>query len=793
MNKVLFLVQIWKYHLLFFLGILFPIMSSAISLSLPSFDEVRKQWKSSDVTILDRHGQVLQRVRVDLSSKRLDWIKLEDISPILLHALLLSEDKRFYEHSGVDWSSIAASAWGNLWNSKTRGASTLTMQLAGLLNNDLKVRSGKRSVLQKMGQGSVALWLERNWTKAQILEAYLNLVSFRGEQVGVAAISVALFDKIPSGLNAEDAALAAVLIRAPNANPNKVAQRACGLLSTMELMGTTSTESCSRIRIRIHNILARKYGDDPEAVHWAPHFAQKLIERQSKLCQSFKQKNSHCMTGMRIASTLDARLQRYAMTTLRRHLLALSTRNVKDGAVIVLDNHSGDILAWVGSSGSALSDAPEVDIVSAKRQAGSILKPFLYQLAIQGRWLTAASLLNDSSLDLQTTSGIYAPENYAKDNKGLISVRTALAASLNIPAVRVLEIVSSQRLRDRLVDLGISSLTHDSEYYGYSLALGAADVRLIEVTNAYRVLANQGLYSAPRWTMNEIRNVPIRKLDAASSFIVNDILSDRIARARTFGLESALSTPYWSVVKTGTSKDMRDNWAIGFSRQYTVGVWVGNAGGEPMWDVSGMHGAAPIWQSVLSYLQQHRTSQAPLPPANVVRRQIYYDNMIEATRQEWFLLGTQRERIIAYTQNHQQIKNLMPPNIASPLNGSIYAIDPDIPQSNQRMLWRVQDACHHIEIKHAKINRIQEISILEKQAKENHQIKKLSCISRSLQWWLNGKLIGKGEIFYWLPWPGQHQLELRDVNGTFIQKVSFSVRGAFIQKTVENKVSTKKE
>jgi penicillin-binding protein 1C len=642
-----------------------------------------------------------------------------------------------------------------------------------------------------MGQSSAALWLEKNWTKAQILEAYLNLVSFRGEQVGVAAMSVALFDKIPAGLNAEDAALAAVLIRAPNVTPDKAAQRACMLLPTMKLTGITPTESCSRIRVRAQSILARTQGNDPEAMHLAPHFSQRLLVKQNKLCQPSKQTvRFTCMAGRSITSTLDAKLQRYATTVLRRHLLALASRNVKDGAIVVLDNQSGDILAWVGSSGSALSDASEVDIVSAERQAGSILKPFLYQLAIQGRWVTAASLLEDSPLDLQTASGIYAPENYAKDSKGLISVRTALAASLNIPAVRVLEIVSPQRLRDRLVDLGMSSLVHNGEHYGYSLALGGADVRLIDIANAYRVLANQGLYSPPRWTMNAIRNIPIRKLDAASSFIINDILSDRTARARTFGFESALSTAYWSAVKTGTSKDMRDNWAVGFSKQYTVAVWVGNAGGEPMWDVSGMHGAAPVWESVLNYLQQYHISQPPLPPAGVVRRQVRYDNMVEATRQEWFLSGTQRERIIAHVHNDQLLKPL---SIASPLDGSIYALDPDIPQANQRMLWRIQGAHHYSKKKCVKTKYFQETYLLEKKRKRNDQKEKLneraSCTSTSLQWWLNGKYIGTGEMFYWFPWPGQYQLELRGANGQSVQRISFSVRGASVSSAKSNFVS----
>jgi penicillin-binding protein 1C len=405
-----------------------------------------------------------------------------------------------------------------------------------------------------------------------------------------------------------------------------------------------------------------------------------------------------------------------------------------------VDNASGDILAWVGSSGAGLSSAAEVDGVTALRQAGSTLKPFLYQLALQRRYLTAASLLNDSPLDLQTGSGLYAPQNYAKDFKGLVSARTALAASLNVPAVRVIEMVGPQALRDRLTQLGLSSLQQDGEYYGYSLALGAADIRLLELANAYRTLANQGRASALRWTMADPPPRWQRQLDAASSFIIADILSDRTARARTFGLDSALSTRYWSAVKTGTSKDMRDNWAVGFSRQFTVASWVGNSNGEPMWDVSGMHGAAPIWMAVLDKAQSVAgPSLPPSAPAGVVRQQVRYRGGEEAERQEWFLAGSQRS-LIESADSKATAQN---PGIVSPVDGSIFAIDPDIPPANQRLLlraWRGGGAV--------------------------------------VAGW---KIAGQGRGAALVPWPGRHRLELRDGKGNKVEAVSFEVRGAMLK------------
>ncbi|WP_229797463.1 penicillin-binding protein 1C [Jeongeupia chitinilytica] len=685
--------------------------------ALPTFEAVKADWRSSDAVLLDRHGVEIQRVRVDMKQRRGDWVTLAETSPALRHALVVSEDKRFYVHSGVDWSAVAAAAWGNLWSSKTRGASTLTMQLVGLIDEDLRRDQGRRSFWQKAGQSVSARSLEHDWSKAQILEAYLNLVSFRGELVGLSAVSTTLFGKLPAGLNARESAIAAALIRAPNASNDRVADRACVILKDMKV-----ADDCGGLRGETQLALARKAVPDVQPESLAPHFARQVLVGAK--------------AGQRIPTTLDAGLQRFADQTLRRHLLELSQRNVQDGAVIVLDNASGDVLAWVGSSGG-LSRARDVDTVVALRQAGSTLKPFLYQLALEGRWLSAASLLDDAPLDLQTASGLYMPQNYARDFKGPVSVRTALASSLNVPAVRTIEIVTPNRLRDRLYALGLTSLSEAGDYYGYSLSLGAADVRLVDLANAYRALADGGVVSPPR-LRRDTPAVPGRRIsDAATSFIIADILSDRTARSRTFGLESALATRYWSAVKTGTSKDMRDNWTVGFSRQYTVGVWVGNASGEPMWDVSGMHGAAPVWLAVMNRVQQS-PSRPPTPPSGVVAQRVVFENGVEATRQEWFVKGTERAEIRLATAADARSS---PARIVNPANGAIYALDPDIPPRSQRIVFRAEGVTGG-------------------------------------SWWLNGKRVGGGASLSWFPWPGRHLLQLRTSAGALVEERRFEVRGA---------------
>ncbi|MDN7182094.1 penicillin-binding protein 1C [Caballeronia sp. SEWSISQ10-4 2] len=707
--------------------------------ALPTFDEVRSGWRSSDWVLLARDGEPLQRTRIDTTERRGDWVALQDVSPALREAIVVSEDRRFYEHSGVDWRGAAAAAWANLWNTRTRGASTVTMQLTGLIDEDR--RPGRRSITEKATQTLGALWLDHAWRKDQILEAYLNLVPFRGEIVGLSALSQTLFGKLPSGLNEREAALTAALVRAPNANYAKVSARACGILRDMNRARSSAMDPCVNLDSYVQLTLTRTASASPRSSDYdalAPHFARRVA---SEL---------HPTAGARIRSTLDSHLQRFARDSLARTLLELNSRahqrNVHDGAAIVIDNRSGEILAWVGSAGG-LSNAPEVDAVVALRQAGSTLKPFLYAQAIDEKRLTPASLLDDAPLDLATGGGLYIPQNYDHDFKGWVSMRTALGSSLNVPAVRTLVMVTPHRFAKTLVSLGLP-LTQAGDYYGFSLALGSADVTLATLTNAYRTLANGGL-TGPMFDVTEHASAALDKriFSPQASFIVTNILSDNNARTRTFGFDSVLATRFFSAVKTGTSKDMRDNWAVGYTSRYTVGVWVGNADGAPMWDVSGVTGAAPVWAALVNYLHRQSPSRAPGAPAGVVRTKIVYQNDIEPSRDDWFLSGTEMSRIALSANAEGASARNGAARIATPTDGTIFALDPDIPAARQRVWF------------------------------ESAQGAPAGSV-----WRLDGKVAGPSAWMArmaWLPWPGHHTLELVDGHGLVVDSVKFEVRGAF--------------
>ena len=727
----------------------FLIASSALfTCAAATFDDVKRDFKPSDTLILASNGEVIQRVRTDRAVRRGQWVALPDVSPALRTALVLSEDKRFYEHSGVDWRAVSSAAWGNLWATKTRGASTISMQLAGLMDEDLKAGNGGRSITQKISQTVATQVLEQRWRKDQILEAYLNLVPFRGEMVGIDALSRTLFDKAASGLDEREAAIAAALVRAPNAKAAQVTQRACGVLKLMQQMPAPTKADCEGLDLFAAAALQRKAFDASQGI--APHFARRLLGQVQR--QALPPPPT-------VRSTLRAPLQRFAVQTLRQQLHELRGRHVEDGAIVVLSNATGEILAWVGSSGE-LSGAAEVDGVTALRQPGSTLKPFLYGQAIAERRITAASLLEDSPTNIQTAGGLYIPQNYDHQFKGLVSSRTALGASLNVPAVRTLVMVSPDAFARQLKAVGLP-LKESGDYYGYSLALGSSEVSLLNLTNAYRTLANGGRTSSVQFGAPPPLPSPkggrgaSPALDPRASFIVTDILADPLARARTFGTDSVLATRFWTAVKTGTSKDMRDNWAMGFSQHYTVGVWVGNASGAPMWDVSGTSGAAPIWAAVMNMLHTTEPSRAPTPPPGVVQSRTVFGSQIEATRSEWFIEGTEQtlfatnsgaalaEKPGARGQkrlNNEAATPATPPRITAPVSGTIIALDPDIPPNRQRLSF--------------------------------------SAEGQATRWLMDGKAFARGQEAQWLPWPGRHVVQLVDTRGTVLDEIKIEVRGA---------------
>jgi penicillin-binding protein 1C len=612
-----------------------------------------------------------------------------------------------------------------------RGASTISMQTASLLEardfpRQKIVRTGTSFSLlsYKWRQIRHAWALERSWAKKEILEAYLNLAPFRGELEGITAASYLFFNKAPHGITEAEAIALAVMLRAPNAPVAALLQRARAFSAKRNLTAARE-EVAEAVTQTLHASM-----NAPVRIALAPHAARRLLADAQ---------------DAPVRSSLDRRVQRFVLEALRRHLLAVREQRVEDGAVLVVENASGEVLAYVGGSGD-LSSAPYVDGVVARRQAGSTLKPFLYGLALEQRLLTSASLLEDTPLELAVSGGVYRPQNYDEQFKGLVSVRTALASSLNVPAVRTLSLVGADAFVQHLRALGFQGLAEAGDFYGPALALGSADVNLWELVNGYRTLANRGGWGPLRTTTEEGENqkakIKRQKLgsehrlySAETAFLVSHILSDRESRGATFGLENSLATPFWSAVKTGTSKDMRDNWCVGYSRRFTVGVWVGNFSGAPMKNVSGVTGAAPIWAEVMEWLQRNLPQEAPEPPGGVIAQEVIFPDETEPPRVEWFLRGSEPQPAAQQLAKEQG-------RILTPTDGVILALDPDIPPARQRVIFTAARA------------------------------------PASTRWLLDGVEIGAASApFLWEPIPGRHVLMLADERRTLIDQVAFAVRG----------------
>ncbi len=674
---------------------------------IPSFTGVRSSYRPSDQILLDRNGNALQQIRTVFQYRALAWVPLDQVSKRLPEAVVFAEDRRFYKHLGVDFLALAGigRAWLLDVGYQRRGGSTVTMQLVKLLKLTPELSRRDRiwtRVGIKMLQMMAATLIELRWTKEEILEAYLNLVTWRGELRGIGAAANGLFDKAPGALDHEDAAILAAMLKFPSERPERIIQRACFILSSS--LPNQVNEDCAQRYADMATKLRQKSALN-SGIQYAPHLAQQITGRLS-----------FDKTAPIPRTTIDLALQSRVREILESRVSEISDRNVKDGAAIVLNYHTGEVLAYLGHAGSnTTSDL--VDGVQAHRQAGSTLKPFLYELAIEKRFLNIESLIDDSPLSLSDNRGSYRPENYDHLFHGFIPLRVALGSSVNIPAVKVAGLVGVVNFVDRLKQLGFS-ITHDSEWYGPSIALGTLDVNLWELAQAYGTLANQGRSFTPKLFLDKnAAEISAKVLDPSSAWIIGHILSDTANRELSFGADSPLSTSFWTAAKTGTSKDMRDNWCMGYSDKYVVGVWVGNYSGEPMWNVSGVSGAAPAWADIMNLLHNPETGLSKEP------------KMPEGTR------------LLRSESSPRAPRTSQSAHITYPNEGLTIALDPDIPDDREEVGFEISG--YHSEL--------------------------------SLD--LDGKNIKCADGFcLWRPIAGSHMLALKNGVGKVLESVEFRVR-----------------
>jgi penicillin-binding protein 1C len=522
----------------------------------------------------------------------------------LVHAILAAEDHRFFSHGGVDWTAVTRAVFRNLKAGRiTSGASTLTQQLIKLSSPP-----SPRTLATKVREALLARRLEMTWSKQQIFAAYANRVPFGNLFIGCTTAADGYFHKPLSDLTDAECAFLAALPQAPGRmNPFHDAQPALvrqqRIITQLHKLGWLEGEAYTVAKDQLIKLQRFRGG------FVAPH-AIGLIETSQVPADSAV-----------IKTTIDAPLQRRIESIIANRLDGLRDRHVDHAAALVLENATGHILALVGSRDYFAPDGGQINGAWAPHSPGSALKPFTYALALE-RGHTPASIIPDLPIEYQTSTGLYRPDNYDHKHYGPMTLRYALGNSLNISAVRLLhELGGPAPLHSLLQNLGLTTLTESPDHYGLGLTIGNAPVRLIELTNAYATLARQGDYQP--WTLLANSSPAPRPspLSATTCWQIADILSDNNARTITFGPNSPLRLPFRVAVKTGTSTNYRDNWTLGFTPEYTVGVWAGNFAAQPMDDVTGVTGAGPIFRDIfLTLNDRHRVTWFAKPAAAQTQR-----------------------------------------------------------------------------------------------------------------------------------------------------------------------------
>ena len=639
--------------------------------------------------IYDRYGNELYEA---FGEGRRVHVSFDRIPRSLIHATIAIEDDSFFKNIGIDIGHTALAALNYLGASageNTPGGSTITQQLVRNIFFDFEKRA-QRSIARKAEEILLAIVLTQSKSKEDILEMYFNEIYYGNLAYGVQTASQTFFGKDVDQLSLGEAAMLAGLPQAPASldplNPDPLVQAAVDV-RWRQVLGEMLEEGFitrEQARAALQEGLTFV---PPKVSLTAPHFtvyAQGELERlMLGLGYSPEQITGG---GLRVYTTLDQNVNRLAQRAAAGQVAQLQAKNVSNAAVVAARPDNGEIIAMVGSidyDNEAIDGS--VNVTTAFRQPGSTMKPFTYAAAME-RGMSTLDVLWDTRTQIALPGlPVYAPRNFDNEFHGPMTMRAALANSYNIPAVQTLRQTGVDYLLAFLRRFGVTTLSEDASRYGLSLTLGGGEVSLIELTNAFAVFANQGVYApvtsircvigsgdeiiyqyengCPHGTVTAMtatrKAEGLRVLDPRLAFVITDMLSDNQARSEAMGARSPLRTDnIFAAVKTGTTDDIKDNWTIGYTRNVAVGVWVGNNDGDPMINSSGLTGAAPIWNRVLTGIYADREllsafatdgrllNDQPIPPAGLtlrqvcdVRRLIELSTRCPATINEWTLDG----------------------------------------------------------------------------------------------------------------------------------------------------------
>jgi 1A family penicillin-binding protein len=629
----------------------------SIASSLPSVSDLQQRGAQFETTrILDRNGDLLYEI-IDPNAGRRTYVTLDKISPALVAATIATEDKDFYNHPGYDVFAIIRAIWQNYTTGQTvSGASTITQQLARNILLSPEERS-QQTYLRKAREIILAAEITRRYTKDQILELYLNQIYYGNLAYGIEAAAETYFGTTADKLTLAQAAFLAGLPQSPSVY-DIYTNREATLGRDQQVLALMAQVSYEQNCIKVSNSSQpicvspadaaeaaaeiRNYNFQPPVINMRyPHWVNYV---RSQLESNYDAQTIY-HSGFTIYTTLDPALQDYAQQVVASQIAKLTANNATDGALVAIRPSTGEILAMVGSTdyyNTAISGQINM-AVSETRQPGSSIKPVNYVAAFEKGW-TPATLIWDvpsefpPSGDPNDPRPPYIPVNYDGKFHGPVTVRTALANSLNIPAVKTLQFVGVYGDHGFIAmanRMGITSLNRSD--YGLSLTLGGGDVSVLEMTGMYSVFANGGVRIPPVSILKIVDhlgnvvyqyNTPPQGEQIVSpqhAYLITSILSDNQARAMEFGTNSVLNLPFPAAAKTGTSNDFRDNWTLGYTPDLVTGVWVGNADYTPMVNTTGLTGAAPIWSQFMQYAVPYVTNGHPSPfvrPPGIVEETI---------------------------------------------------------------------------------------------------------------------------------------------------------------------------
>lgn len=667
-------------------------------------------------TFVSADGRPLRQLLSAEGQRVSQALTFEELPQSLIHATLAAEDKRFFSHGGVDLVAAARALWDNLTSRRVvSGASTLTQQLAKVTADN----PASRTLWTKVVEALQARRLEMTWSKERILTEYLNRVSYGNLLTGCASAAQGCFHKPLRDLTPAECALLAALPQSPTRlNPFRnlkgVERRQRLILERMATLGWLDAEATS-LALTEKAVLQRFTGGFE-----APHAVEMLAPQKDAAAPV-------------VRTTLDWAVQQHVETVIGQRLSALADKHVTHSAAVVIENKTGNVLALAGSRDYFATDGGQINGAWVPHSPGSALKPFTYLLALD-RGFTPASLIADLPVEYATPTGLYRPENYDHKTYGPVTLRDALGNSLNIPAVRVLQQMGGEKvLREALLNFGITTLTEPQDHYGLGLTIGNAPVRLLELANAYACLARLGEWK-PYALVPQPSAVPVTEgslhprtpsADPRTCYLIADILSDPQARMISFGPRTVIRLPFRCAVKTGTSTNYRDNWTLGYTPEYTVGVWCGNFDNSPMANVSGVTGAGPIFRDIMVWLHEKRGTGWYSQPQEIVRARIDPRNgkrldatspSVRTSREDAFVAGSlpavttvedydSEGRAILppefarwISQGEHWLTGLVvakapartaaPPRILSPADGTVFVLDPELPEKGGRLLLR---------------------------------------------------------------------------------------------------------